>query len=208
MLQRPRHPAPRTVRTIHTTAKKTSVRMSSTTSKRRAVDKKPLARGTNPPAPKSTKRPAPTSTPNPPPSPRQQQPTPATPTPGKTPHPTPSTGPPYPRTTTIPLPRNPLRAPSPTSTPTNPSTSTNKTFARPAPPHPRPAPAPGYRAPQSRRIIEPTPDIRLPDKYKPAARRVTSIIVGIPIILVVGYELYNRYRAEIRTKWDEGGRRV
>jgi hypothetical protein len=39
-------------------------------------------------------------------------------------------------------------------------------------------------------------------------RRVTTILVGIPIILVVGYELWNRARAEIRSKWDDGGKRI
>lgn len=109
------------------------------------------------------------------------------------------------RTNTIPLPANPRQPPS------HSNPKPNTVFAKPAPPNATPSPPPAYRPAQSsstRRIIEPTPDIRLPKKYKPAARRVTSIIVGIPIILVVGYELYNRYRAEIRTKWDEGGKRV
>jgi hypothetical protein len=57
-------------------------------------------------------------------------------------------------------------------------------------------------------MIEPTPDMRLPPKYKPAARRVTAIIVGLPIILVVGWELYGRWKGKIQKKWGEEGERV
>jgi hypothetical protein len=52
-------------------------------------------------------------------------------------------------------------------------------------------------------MIEPTPDMRLPPKYKPAARRVTAIIVGIPIILVFGWELYGRWKGEVQRKWGD-----
>jgi hypothetical protein len=38
----------------------------------------------------------------------------------------------------------------------------------------------------------------VPPKYKPAARRVTAIIVGIPIILVTSYELWRRFNPEIK----------
>lgn len=48
----------------------------------------------------------------------------------------------------------------------------------------------------------------MPPKYKGAARRVTTIMVGVPIILVVGWDLYKRYDAEIRTKFDVEGRRA
>ena len=104
--------------------------------------------------------------------------------------------PPKPRATTIPLPRNPLAAPSPTSEPPKPRVA----FAEPAP---RTAPRPRYPT----RIIEPTPNTKLPPKYKKAARQVTSIIVGIPIIIVVGYELYGRWRTQINTKFEERARR-
>jgi hypothetical protein len=57
-------------------------------------------------------------------------------------------------------------------------------------------------------MIEPTPDMRLPPKYKPAARRVTAIIVGLPIIFVVGWELYGRWKGKIQKKWGEEGERV
>ncbi|KAJ4992687.1 hypothetical protein SVAN01_01733 [Stagonosporopsis vannaccii] len=105
--------------------------------------------------------------------------------------------PPKPRATTIPLPRNPLTAPSPTSEPPRPRIA----FAEPAPRAPPRAP----RYPT--RLIEPTPDTKLPPKYKKAARQVTSIIVGIPIIIVVGYELYGRWKAQINTKFEERARR-
>jgi hypothetical protein len=105
--------------------------------------------------------------------------------------------PPKPRATTIPLPRNPLTAPSPTSEPPKPRIA----FAEPAPRAPPRAP----RYPT--RIIEPTPNTKLPPKYKKAARQVTSIIVGIPIIIVVGYELYGRWRTQINTKFEERARR-
>jgi hypothetical protein len=51
------------------------------------------------------------------------------------------------------------------------------------------------------------PNTKLPPKYKKAARQVTSIIVGIPIILVVGYELYGRWKAQINTKFEERANR-
>jgi hypothetical protein len=33
----------------------------------------------------------------------------------------------------------------------------------------------------------------LPPKYKPAARRVTAIMVSLPIVFVFGYELVERW---------------
>ncbi|KAF3040336.1 hypothetical protein E8E12_008729 [Didymella heteroderae] len=101
------------------------------------------------------------------------------------------------RATTIPLPQTPRTAPSPYSELSKPRVA----FAEPAPRAPPRAP----RYPQ--RIIEPTPNTKLPPKYKKAARQVTSIIVGIPIILVVGYELYGRWRTQINTKFEERERR-
>lgn len=105
--------------------------------------------------------------------------------------------PPKPRATTIPLPRKPLTAPSPTSEPLQ----SRVNFAEPAPRAPRAPP----RYPK--RMIEPTPNTKLPPKYKKAARQVTSIIVGIPIIIVVGYELYGRWKTQINTKFEERSRR-
>jgi hypothetical protein len=110
--------------------------------------------------------------------------------------------------TTIPLPRKPT---PPTSSAASPNTTTSTppparphlSFARPAAPSRTPRPQHARY-----RVIEPTPNVELPSKYKPAMRRVTTILVGIPIILVVGYELWNRARAEIRTKWDDGGKRI
>jgi hypothetical protein len=105
--------------------------------------------------------------------------------------------PPATRGTTIPLPRNPLTAPSPTTS--NPKPRVN--FAKPAPSasrHPPKFPT---------RIIEPTLNTKLPPKYRKAARQVTSIIVGIPIIIVVGYELYGRWKRQISVKFEERARR-
>lgn len=101
------------------------------------------------------------------------------------------------RTTTIPLPQKPRAAPSPYSE----LPKQRIAFAEPA----RKAPPRAPRYPE--RLIEPTPNTKLPPKYKKAARQVTSIIVGIPIILVVGYELYGRWRAQINTKFEERERR-
>jgi hypothetical protein len=122
----------------------------------------------------------------------------------------PSRTPAYP--TTIPLPRKPTlptpssssaASPAPNTNSTPPPARPNLSFARPAAPSRAPRPQHARS-----RVIEPTPNVELPSKYKPAMRRVTTILVGIPIILVVGYELWNRARAEIRSKWDDGGKRI
>ncbi|KAH7079134.1 hypothetical protein BKA63DRAFT_563782 [Paraphoma chrysanthemicola] len=134
----------------------------------------------------------PSNTSIPDPTPQAQQ----TPKPKPTPTSTRPPPPPNPskRTSTIPLPSRPRVAPSPSlAKPAAPS-ATHHAIPRAVPPRTR--------------IIEPTPDIRLPPKYKPAARRVTAIIVGIPIILVVGWELYGRWKGEVRKKWGEKGERV
>ena len=107
--------------------------------------------------------------------------------------------PPKARATTIPLPQKPRSAPSPSPYP---SLKQRTAFAEPAAPR---APPRAPRYPQ--RIIEPTPNTKLPPKYKKAARQVTSIIVGIPIILVVGWELYGRWRTQIGTKFEEREKR-
>jgi hypothetical protein len=155
-----------------------------------------------------------------------QQPTPATPTTSKiidevratgtfkartfkapidlppSPSPSSSSAPTHPNTNTIPLPRKPS-AGSPPSQSSAPGGRSPLAFARPA----APGRARAQQQTQRYRVVEPTPNVELPSKYKPAMRRVTTILVGIPIILVVGYELYNRARAEIRTKWDDGERK-
>lgn len=105
--------------------------------------------------------------------------------------------PPKPHATTIPLPRKPLTAPSPTSE----HPKARIAFAEPAPRAPPRTP----RYPT--RIIEPMPNTKLPPKYKKAARQVTSIIVGIPFILVIGYELYGRWKTQINTKFEERANR-
>jgi hypothetical protein len=129
------------------------------------------------------------------------------------------------RATTITLPRKPTVAPSPihpSSSPPPPPpkpmpTTSSSSFSRPhnpypstirpspSQPQPRPLPPPYHQHHQHPiRIIEPTPDIRLPPKYKPAARRVTAIIVGLPIVFVVGYELFERWRGkDVRRKFVE-----
>ena len=139
----------------------------------------------------STERPSPpwlrkpSSSPPPPPLPSSQQ-----------------------RTTTIPLPKKPSQAPSPiiptrssqqhqkqnNPYPSYSSSSSSYTRTSQRPAHPAHLPRP---APQSAtRIIEPTPDMRLPPKYRPAARRVTAIMVALPIVIVFGYELFARWRGK------------
>jgi hypothetical protein len=113
------------------------------------------------------------------------------------------------KTTTIPLPSAPKIAPA-TGDPATPKPTTSRPHnpypsiqPSPSQPQPRPPPSP-YQKQHPTRIIEPTPDIRLPPKYKPAARRVTAIIVGLPIIFVVGYELFERWRGkDVRKKFVE-----
>ena len=130
----------------------------------------------------------------------------------KPPPPKPTTTPTTPRPTTIPLPSNPTKAPSPISSPPPPSaTNPYPRFSKPTtstrhiPPNPYPTsirasnqqapPSPPHRQ-HPTRLIEPTPDIRLPPKYKPASRRVTAIMVSLPIVLVFGYELFERWRGK------------
>ncbi|KAK7189499.1 hypothetical protein DPSP01_001495 [Paraphaeosphaeria sporulosa] len=86
------------------------------------------------------------------------------------------------KATTIPLPLHPL----------NPS--------KPATPRPKPiSPADLEKAAIERDINEG----RMPRKYQGAARRVTAIMVGIPVILVVGWDLYKRWDGEVRKKFGE-----
>ncbi|KAI4692254.1 uncharacterized protein J4E84_003223 [Alternaria hordeiaustralica] len=124
--------------------------------------------------------------------------------------PTPPTSrPTSPRPTTIPLPSHPTKAPSPISSPpppnpyprfSKPTPSTRHIPPNPYPTSIRPSnqqapPSPPHRQ-HPTRLIEPTPDIRLPPKYKPASRRVTAIMVSLPIVLVFGYELFERWRGK------------
>ena len=122
-------------------------------------------------------------------------------------------------TTTIPLPRVPKPAPSPLS----PLPSSN---VKPAPPgyhyhyrapppplppsspSPSPSPPKPYTSPTRphARIIEPTPNMDLPPKYRPAARRVTAIIVGLPFVIVMGWELFERWNGkEVKKRFGDGG---
>ena len=83
--------------------------------------------------------------------------------------------------TTIPLPTKPL----------NPETISRPPPAAPSGPSaPSSGPLPGPAGPSGHRPY--AYDGKLPPKYKPAARRVTAIIVGLPVVFVVGYELYGR----------------
>ncbi|KAL5436680.1 hypothetical protein PMIN06_010768 [Paraphaeosphaeria minitans] len=123
------------------------------------------------------------------------------PTPTPTPTPTPAYTPPRPAPllsrTTIP---NPIPNPKTTTTtiplpthPLNPS--------QPATPRPKPiSPAALEKAAIERDINEG----RMPPKYRGAARRVTTIMVGIPVILVVGWDLYKRWDGGVRKKFGEG----
>ncbi|KAF1974388.1 hypothetical protein BU23DRAFT_116323 [Bimuria novae-zelandiae CBS 107.79] len=121
--------------------------------------------------------------PTPTPSPSSQPRAPPPPRPASKPitKPTPSLPK---RSTTIPLPTRPL----------NPSL--------PASPRPKPpSPSALENAATERAIAEG----RMPKKYQGAARRVTAIMVGIPVILVVGWELWGRWDAQIRVKFEERG---
>ncbi|KAF2176994.1 hypothetical protein K469DRAFT_755359 [Zopfia rhizophila CBS 207.26] len=141
----------------------------------------------------STTPPKPT-TPSQPPQPTAQTspPNPTTtvaPTPSST---NPSTKPPA-RTTTIPLPSKPRDPYQPSSIP---PTSTPRPFpygSKIPPPSTSNPTAASNLPPSGEKPVEPVPDINLPKKYKPAARRVTAIMVATPIVLVLGYELYQRF---------------
>ncbi|ORY19810.1 hypothetical protein BCR34DRAFT_659520 [Clohesyomyces aquaticus] len=117
------------------------------------------------------------------------QSTPAAPTtPSSQPTPPPTS---RPRATTIPLPSQPLnpRTPAPQPTPTS-------TLKPPTQPLPN-----GSQAPRPEASSSALPDInerymaegKLPPKYRKAGRRVSAIMVGIPIIAVTSYELYQRF---------------
>lgn len=53
-------------------------------------------------------------------------------------------------------------------------------------------PGPGTGAQQSRKGQPLRPGESLPPEYKPAARRVVGIIVALPIVIVIGYMLFQR----------------
>ncbi|KAL1612987.1 hypothetical protein SLS60_001218 [Paraconiothyrium brasiliense] len=146
------------------------------------------------PSASSAPQPSPTPTAIPPTSSASPIPPPLRPFIPQSPTPT-STAKPLPPKPTS-LPRRPTTIPLPTH-PLNPS--------KPAIPRPKPiSPEELEKAATERHINEG----RMPPKYKGAARRVTTILVGIPVILVVGWDLYKRYDAEIRTKFDVEGKRV
>lgn len=107
-----------------------------------------------------------------------------------------------------PPPRAQLRS---TSSPYSPLSASQKATTIPLPTHPtnpskpaplRPKPITVSAAEREKAAIE--RDIRegrMPSKYKGASRRVTSIIVGIPFIIVLGWELYKRWDNEVKTKY-------
>ncbi|KAH9822879.1 hypothetical protein Tdes44962_MAKER00707 [Teratosphaeria destructans] len=79
-------------------------------------------------------------------------------------------------------------------------------FAPPEPPQPA---APVVKEPQdisrgweaTRKVI--TTGVLEP-RYRPAARRVTAIIVGLPIVIGLGYELFQRrFMGKERKGWDD-----
>lgn len=99
--------------------------------------------------------------------------------------------------TTIALPSSPKPAPSPITPPPagHPSSSHNPTSTQHQHQHRLPNPSYHHHRPAGR-LIEPVADTKLPAKYKPAARRLTAIVVGIPVVLVVGWELFERWRGK------------
>ena len=222
----PAAPTPSSARQASTRSASAKKTIDAQKEKKRILDKAATYTATKnappPPTPTPTSIPAPvaTSTRQPPPQPHTpvQQPTPATPTTSKIIDEVRATGtlkpkpkqapidlPPAPATATYAHPRKPVASPAQPKY-SNGSSRAPLAFARPA--APGRARAHQTQQQQRYRVVEPTPNSDVPSKYKPAMRRVTTIMVGIPIILVVGYELYNRARAEIRTKWDDGGKRV
>ncbi|KAF2270933.1 hypothetical protein CC78DRAFT_538638 [Lojkania enalia] len=108
----------------------------------------------------------------------------------------PSTSP-KPRITTVPLPANPINPSAPPAA--RPKPPTRIPHASPKPPSatkspPSPPFAKTEASPNPQPAREPpNPNTPLPQKYKPAARRVTAIMVGLPILLVTSWELYTRY---------------
>jgi len=120
------------------------------------------------------------------------------------------------RRTTIPLPRVPKPAPSPLtplpSSNVKPAPPGYHYRAPPPPPSPSPSPSPSPPKPYTpptrphTRIIEPTPNMELPPKYRPAARRVTAIIVGLPFVIVMGWELFERWNGkEVKKRFGDEG---
>ncbi|KAF2476594.1 uncharacterized protein BDR25DRAFT_339563 [Lindgomyces ingoldianus] len=88
------------------------------------------------------------------------------------------------RATTVPIPTRPL----------NPQTPPTTTTAAPKPPpYKSTLPPP----PEPSTLPNMTPEYleggKLPPKYRSAGRRVSAIIVGVPIIVVTSYELYQRF---------------
>ncbi|OCK83477.1 hypothetical protein K432DRAFT_423346 [Lepidopterella palustris CBS 459.81] len=87
----------------------------------------------------------------------------------RTPPPPPPPPAPAPSKPSVPLPSTNSSAPAGTATTDIPNPNTSGT--------------PGAKT---------KPDGKLPPKYKPAARRVTAIMVALPIVIVTSYELYLR----------------
>ncbi|RPA97357.1 hypothetical protein L873DRAFT_1809897 [Choiromyces venosus 120613-1] len=64
-------------------------------------------------------------------------------------------------------------------------------FRKPPPP---PSPHPQYRPPHppQAQIPRPQTPADLPEKYRPAYRRVRTVVVMLPIAIVTSYVLYQR----------------
>ncbi|MCJ1258985.1 hypothetical protein MMC24_006819 [Lignoscripta atroalba] len=142
-------------------------------------------------------------------TPPQLSPTPIIETPKDKPPTSPTTPAPEPLTTTIssfPPPPPPPAAAQPAAVPPPPqpttptSTSTPTSTPNPNPtthsPFPSPTSLNAFAVSQlSGRPSRPTPRIydgRLPDKYKPAARRITFVMVALPIAIVTSWVLWQR----------------
>ncbi|KAF1949910.1 hypothetical protein CC80DRAFT_497133 [Byssothecium circinans] len=169
-----------------TSIPKTTVRSAPATPSSSA--QKPVASSSIPP---TTPTPTPTPSSTPPTSvPRPTNLPPSPPPPPKTTPPPPPK--PTPRATTIPLPRTPINPYTYTHTPAH-------TTSAPAPPRPKPLSAEAIEKQQIEQAIR---EGRMPQKYKPAARRVLGLMVGIPVVIVFGWELWKRYDRTIRTKFE------
>ncbi|KAF2768815.1 hypothetical protein EJ03DRAFT_351828 [Teratosphaeria nubilosa] len=94
--------------------------------------------------------------------------------------------------------RSPKPSPQPPAPPSGPKPRSFLSWLNPfAPPEPPQPATPVVKEPQdlsrgweaTRRVI--TTGVLEP-RYRPAARRVTAIIVGLPIVIGLGYELFQR----------------
>ncbi|KAF2643369.1 hypothetical protein P280DRAFT_467412 [Massarina eburnea CBS 473.64] len=112
------------------------------------------------------------------------------------------------QSTTLSSPSPPKATPPPPSAPPSPTSTTARLSRAPVNPYtrsasalPRPKPM-SAEAIEKNRIEQSIREGKMPQKYKPAARKVVAIMVGIPVIVVTGWELYKRWDKTIRTKFD------